>query len=226
MMKLSAELRVCMDMALAEARQRRHEFSTVEHLLYAFLHDEDTKQIIKSAGANVEKLRAALDEHLENDLPKVPDATALRVHPSLGFSRVVQRAALHVQGAGKDEVTTANVLVAMYSEPDGYAAYLLQEAGARRLDVVRFLSHGLSKNGPAAKAERRTEYDAEDGEGPADDPLAAYTANLNDRAREGDIDPLIGRDAEVERVVQILARRRKNNPLLLGDAGVGKTAIV
>jgi len=227
-MKLSADLRVCMDMALAEARQRRHEFSTVEHLLYAFLHDEPTRMIILRSGGDVDKLKASLEEHLDNDLPKVPEQAALRVHPSLGFSRVVQRAAIHVQGAGKDEVTPANVLVAMYAEPDGHAAYLLAEAGARRLDVVRYLSHGVAKNqAPAPGArEGRSEYAVEDEQGPADDPLEAYTSNLNERARQGDIDPLVGRVHELERMVQVLARRRKNNPLLIGDAGVGKTAIV
>jgi len=233
-MKLSADLRVCMDLALSEARQRRHEFSTVEHLLYAFLHDDETRNVIKRSGGDTELLKASLEEHLDSELPRVPDTVALRVHPSLGFSRVVQRAALHVQGSGKDEVNPSNVLVAIYSEPDSHAAYLLTEAGAARLDVVRFLSHGISKgttssgSGGGMPEGARTEYaaDEEEAAGAAADPLEAYTSNLNERARQNDIDPLVGRQTEVDRVIHVLARRRKNNPLLVGDAGVGKTAIV
>ncbi|TNF24688.1 MAG: ATP-dependent Clp protease ATP-binding subunit ClpA [Deltaproteobacteria bacterium] len=232
-MKLSADLRVCMDLALSEARQRRHEFSTVEHLLYAFLHDDETRNVIKRAGGDTERLKQSLEEHLDTDLPRVPDSVPLRVHPSLGFSRVVQRAALHVQGSGKEEVVPANVLVAIYSEPDSHAAYLLSESGAGRLDVVRYLSHGISKGGGggassgAPDGAHQTEYTADDEEGgTAANPLEAYTSNLNDRARNGDIDPLVGRQLEVDRLIHVLARRRKNNPLLVGDAGVGKTAIV
>ncbi|PIE18187.1 MAG: ATP-dependent Clp protease ATP-binding subunit ClpA [Proteobacteria bacterium] len=232
-MKLSAALRVCMDLALNEARQRRHEFSTVEHLLYAFLHDEDTRRILVRSGADVDQLEAGLEEHFDSDVPTVPDGVPLRVHPSMGFSRVVQRAALHVQGAGKEEVTPANVLVAMYSEPDCHAPYLLQQSGARRLDVVRFLSHGIARRpaGPASEGEDAADHKSEfavEGEqgGAVADPLDAYTSNLNERAEAGDIDPLVGRKSELDRVIHVLARRRKNNPLLVGEAGVGKTAIV
>ena len=229
-MKLSADLRVCMDLALGEARQRRHEFSTVEHLLYAFLHDDETRNVIKRSGGNLDGLKRALEEHLDGELPRVPEAVPLRVHPSLGFSRVVQRAALHVQGSGKEEVMPANVLVAIYSEPDSHAAYLLTEAGAARLDVVRFLSHGISKGatGSVPEGAHSSEYaaDEDEGAGAAADPLEAYTSNLNERAKNNDIDPLVGRHNEVDRVIHVLARRRKNNPLLVGDAGVGKTAIV
>ncbi|MFO0748644.1 MAG: AAA family ATPase [Myxococcota bacterium] len=243
-MKLSNELRLCVDMALAEARARRHELSTVEHLLFAFLHDEATRVVLARSGVELEKLREKLETHLETQVPKVPEAAMLRVHPSAGFSRVLQRAALHVQGAGKDEVGTANVLVAMYAEPDSFAAYMLEQCGARRLDVVRYLSHGVSKKGqngagggpkkPGEREEdegsRPSEFAAEDeeggGGGAAKNPLEAYTTNLNERAKAGDIDPLVGRMKEVDRLVHVLARRRKNNPLLVGDAGVGKTAIV
>ncbi|PKN58663.1 MAG: ATP-dependent Clp protease ATP-binding subunit ClpA [Deltaproteobacteria bacterium HGW-Deltaproteobacteria-14] len=229
-MKLSADLRVCMDLALGEARQRRHEFSTVEHLLYAFLHDDETRNVIKRSGGDLDALKRALEEHLDGELPQVPETVPLRVHPSLGFSRVVQRAALHVQGAGKEEVKPTNVLVAIYSEPDSHAAYLLTEAGAARLDVVRFLSHGISKGatGSVPDGAHPSEYaaDEDEGAGAAADPLEAYTSNLNERAKNNDIDPLVGRLSEVDRVIHVLARRRKNNPLLVGDAGVGKTAII
>ncbi|MCC6624066.1 MAG: ATP-dependent Clp protease ATP-binding subunit ClpA [Deltaproteobacteria bacterium] len=240
-MKLSNELRLSMDMALAEARARRHELSTVEHLLFAFLHDEGTRTILARSGVELDKLRDKLEQHLEHQVPKIPEGATLRVHPSAGFSRVVQRAALHVQGAGKDEVGTGNVLVAMYAEPDSFAAYLLEQCGARRLDVVRYLSHGVAKRPSAGgggggkgrdkeddEARPGSEFavDEEEGGSTAKNPLEAYTQNLNERARSGDIDPLVGRLKEVDRVVHVLARRRKNNPLLVGDAGVGKTAIV
>ena len=217
-----------MDGALAEARQRRNELATVEHLLFAMVQDEATRTILAKSGVDLEKLQTKLDHHLESEVPKLPDGAALRVHPSAGFSRVVQRAVLHVQGAGKDEVGTGNVIVAMYAEPDSFAAYLLEQCGARRLDVVRFLSHGVPKRrGEAGEEELRAGGEPEDDEaGLAQDPLAAYTTNLNERAKQGDIDPLIGRHKEVDRVIHVLRRRRKNNPLLVGEAGVGKTAIV
>jgi len=227
-MKLSNELRVCMDGALAEARQRRNELATVEHLLFAMVQDEATRTILAKSGVDLDKLRTKLDQHLETEVPKLPDGVTLRVHPSAGFSRVVQRAVLHVQGAGKDEVGTGNVIVAMYAEPDSFAAYLLEQCGARRLDVVRFLSHGVPKRrGEPGEEDLHPGGEPEEDEaGLAQDPLAAYTANLNERARQGDIDPLIGRHKEVDRVIHVLRRRRKNNPLLVGEAGVGKTAIV
>ncbi len=237
-MKLSNELKVCMDMALAEARARRNELATVEHLLYAFTHDETTRVILDKSGADLDRLREKLDHHLSTQVPALPDNAALRVHPSAGFTRVVQRAALHVQGAGKDEVQTGNVLVAIYAEPDSFAAYILEQCGVRRLDIVRFLSHGTAKRKgepgglggdgvEGAEAGRPgSEYSGEEEASGEKDPLELYTTNLNKRAREGDIDPLIGRHKEVTRVVHVLRRRRKNNPLLVGEAGVGKTAIV
>ena len=243
-MRLSDDLKQCMDMALAEARARRNELATVEHLLYAFTHDDATRSILDKAGADLDSLREKLDHHLATQIPTLPENVALRVHPSAGFTRVVQRAALHVQGAGKDEVQTGNVLVAMYAEPDSFAAYILEQCWVRRLDIVRFLSHGIAKKrGEGAGADGRgerpdrverldgsrpgSEYSVDDEEGQGDkDALQLYTTNLNERAREGDIDPLIGRHKEVSRVIHVLKRRRKNNPLLVGEAGVGKTAIV
>ncbi|MBL8783840.1 MAG: AAA family ATPase [Deltaproteobacteria bacterium] len=229
-MNLSKELKQCMDAALSEARLRRHELATVEHLLFAMLQDEGSRVVLDKSGVDLEKLRDKLDEHLKTAVPAVPEGLPLRVHPSSGFTRVVQRAVIHVQGAGKDEVGTGNVVVAMYAEPEGYASYLLEQCGARRLDVVRYLSHGLAKRrGEDAEDARAGSEGAGEGdeeEGTAKDPLAAYTQNLNERAKEGDIDPLIGRLKEVDRVIHVLRRRRKNNPLLVGEAGVGKTAIV
>ncbi len=228
-MKLSNELRTCMDGALAEARARRNELATVEHLLFAMAQDEPTRLILARSGVDLDKLQAKLDQHLDNEVPKLPEGVTLRVHPSAGFSRVVQRAVLHVQGAGKEEVGTGNVLVAMYAEPDSFAAYLLEQCGARRLDVVRYLSHGVPKKRDEGDDELRAGGGGEgedDESGLAKDPLAAYTSNLNERAKSGDIDPLIGRHKEVDRVIHVLRRRRKNNPLLVGEAGVGKTAIV
>ncbi|MGM0577560.1 MAG: ATP-dependent Clp protease ATP-binding subunit ClpA [Myxococcota bacterium] len=236
-MKITTELRICMDVALTEARRRRHEFATVEHLLYALLNDEDAREVLVNAGADVGRLRDDLEHHLTEDVPEVPLGRRLEVHPSLGFSRVVQRAAIHCQGAGKEEVRTTNVLVAMFSEPESFAASLLEDAGTSRLDVVRYISHGTPKYGSATgqgpggpSFEERGTGGApaaagEDGEMP-DDPLEAFTTNLNDKARQGAIDPLIGRKHELDRMIHVLARRRKNNPLLVGDAGVGKTALV
>ncbi|MCA9558637.1 MAG: AAA family ATPase, partial [Myxococcales bacterium] len=187
-------------------------------------------------GADTDQLRAALDEHLSSDVPTVPEGQRLDVHPSLGFSRVVQRAALHCQGSGKEEVKTVHVLVAIFAEQDSFAVHLLEEAGTSRLDVTRFVSHGVAKRGGQRPAFEEGGIDAprtarpgmggdEEG-GVPEDPLAEFTTDLNERARQGRIDPLIGRRIEVQRLVHILARRRKNNPLLVGDAGVGKTALV
>ncbi len=232
-MKLSTELQVCVELAIAEATRRRHEFSTVEHLLLALLHDEEARHVMAQAGANLRQLKDELEGHLDNDIPKVREDVPHQARPSLGFSRVVQRAALHVKGSGKDEIRPHNVLVAMYAEPDGYARFLLENAGCSRLDVVRFISHNIPKHGSVQSDMSRPSYerpssgDNEEAEGGVpSDPLEAFTTNLNERAARGDIDPLIGRSGEVDRVVHILARRRKNNPLLVGDAGVGKTAIV
>ncbi len=231
-MKFSNQLRLCMDMALAEARARRHELATIEHLLFAFTQDEDTRVVLERSGAELSALREKLEEHLSTQVPVLPEDAPLQVQPSAGFARVVQRAAVHVQGSGREEVTTANVLVAIFAESDCFAAYILEQCGVTRLDVVRYLSHGVikrkkRKEEPLEEARPGSEYavDAEEG-GAEKDPLAAYATNLNERASSGDIDPLIGRHKEVDRVIHVLKRRRKNNPLLVGEAGVGKTAIV
>ena len=221
-----------MDVALTEAQRRRHEFSTVEHLLLALLNDEATANTLRGAGADVRRLKRLLEDHLDDDVEALPEGRHVQVHPSLGFSRVVQRAALHCQGAGKDEVKTINVLVAIFAEPDSVAAQLLEDAGTSRLDVVRYISHGASpegREGPSYEeqgAGRPPGLEGEDGEALPEDPLEAFATNLNEKAAAGNIDPLIGRKIEIDRMVHVLARRRKNNPLLVGEAGVGKTALV
>jgi len=228
-LKLSPGLRTSMDSAFAEGHKRRHEYATVEHLLFAIIRDPESRAILMKAGGDVRRLEALLEAHLADEIPVVAEDVELDISPSIGFSRVVQRAAMHVQTSGRDEVTTLNVLVAIFAEKDSHAVYFLEQCKVKRLDVVRLLSHGQP-------AEHKVDGDGlpemaggdEDGEEDevSKSPLEAYASNLNLRAGQGDIDPLIGREREVERMVQILKRRRKNNPLLVGDAGVGKTAIV
>jgi ATP-dependent Clp protease ATP-binding subunit ClpA len=232
-MKFSTQLRHCMDLALADARARRNELATIEHLLLAFTQDDDTRLVLERSGADLDKLEERLEEHLETEVPVLPEGAVLQVQPSAGFARVVQRAAVHVQGSGREEVTTSNVLVAIYGEADCFAAYILEQCGVTRLDIVRYLSHGVVKrrarvDDPDGGGASRpgSEYAVDDEGGADKDPLGAYTTNLNERAKAGDIDPLIGRHKEVDRVIHVLKRRRKNNPLLVGEAGVGKTAIV
>jgi ATP-dependent Clp protease ATP-binding subunit ClpA len=229
-LKLSKGLRASMDIAFTEAQMRRHEYATVEHLLFGIIRDIDTRATLAKVGGDVRKLQELLENHLANDVPTVDEDVELNITPSMGFSRVVQRAAMHVQSSGRDEVQTTNVLVAIFAEPDSHAAYFLEQCRIRRLDVVRQLSHGKGVN-EGKGDERSSEFAGpgdfdEDEATVAKNPLDAYCSNLNERARNQDIDPLIGRAREVERMVQILKRRRKNNPLLVGDAGVGKTAIV
>ncbi len=231
-MQVSPEVEIAFSLATREAAKRRHEFVTVEHLLYALLFDEETAQILRHAGAETGALKKKLEKFLDDEIPAMPEETSPSL--SLGFQRVVGRAAMHVQSSGKKELKGANVLVAMFNERDCNAVAMLGELGVTRFDIVNFISHGISKSGDdGSAAPSRDEHaspeerQGEDGEAPpAKDPLAAYTTNLNKEAAEGRIDPLIGREDEVARAIQILARRRKNNPLLIGDAGVGKTAIV
>jgi ATP-dependent Clp protease ATP-binding subunit ClpA len=228
---LSPELRKSLDSAIADTRQRRHEFITLEHLLLALLDDASAREVLLGCGAEIEELRKELEKFLEDNVPKLEEEGEVQQTVSVG--RVLQRAVLHVQGAGKAEVEGANLLVALYAEPESYAVYLLEKQNVRRRDVTLFISHGIgraSKN--AAPRIRPTKPgagarpDEDDEDGIADDPLAAYTVDLNDRAARGDIDPLIGRDRELTRLIQVLCRRRKNNPVLVGEPGVGKTAVV
>lgn len=227
---IAQELEVSLHMAFVEARQQRHEFITVEHLLLALLDNPSASEVLRACSANVDDLRKSLGSFIKDNTPQVAGSDEVDTQPTLGFQRVIQRAIMHVQstGSGKKEVTGANVLVAIFGEKDSHAVYYLHQQGVTRLDVVNFIAHGIKKSDPpepakAAEAPQETEEGQEKGE--KGSPLDQFTQNLNQLAKDGKIDPLIGRDYEVERVIQILCRRRKNNPLLVGEAGVGKTAI-
>ena len=224
---LSKELEVCLNEAFSGARRRRHEFITVEHLLLASLDSTRVVEILRSCGANVETLRKELELFLEESTPRLAENITDDVQPTLGFQRVLQRAVFHVQSSGRKEVTAPNVLVAIFGEKESHAVYLLNAQGTSRLDVVNYISHGISKiNGDEQPGEEiNPAPDEEAGGEPGGNPLDNFASNLNERAKLGKIDPLIGRALEVERTVQILCRRRKNNPLFVGEAGVGKTAI-
>jgi ATP-dependent Clp protease ATP-binding subunit ClpA len=231
---IAQELEVSLHMAFVEARQQRHEFITVEHLLLALLDNPSASEVLRACNANIEELRKSLTTFIRDNTPQVPGTDEVDTQPTLGFQRVIQRAIMHVQstGNGKKEVTGANVLVAIFGEKDSHAVYYLHQQGITRLDVVNYIAHGIRK-GEAPEPTRASDSSASEGEEGGSDArgnekasvLEQFTQNLNQLAREGRIDPLIGRDAELERVVQILCRRRKNNPLLVGEAGVGKTAI-
>ncbi len=220
---IAQELEVSLHMAFVEARQKRHEFITVEHLLLALIDNPSAAEALRACGASPDALRRDLSAFIDEHTPTVPGDDDIDTQPTLGFQRVIQRAILHVQSSGTKEVNGANVLVAIYGEKDSHAVYYLQRQGVTRLDVVNYISHGVSKV-PQPKAQPEGEAEQE-GEKPEAGPLEQYTINLNLLAQQGKIDPLIGRDKELERVIQTLCRRRKNNPLLVGEAGVGKTAI-
>ncbi|KAI1692842.1 isocitrate/isopropylmalate dehydrogenase domain-containing protein [Ditylenchus destructor] len=216
-----------------QARQQRHEFITVEHLLLALLDNPSAAEVLRACSANVDDLRASLTNFIKDNTPQVAGTEDVETQPTLGFPRVIQRAILHVQstGNGKKEVTGANVLVAIFGEKDSHAVYYLHQQGVTRLDVVNFIAHGIKKSDPPEAVKGSGEApsgEGEEGGGERNEkasPLEQFTQNLNQMAKDGKIDPLIGREYEVERVIQILCRRRKNNPLLVGEAGVGKTAI-
>ncbi|HVT09821.1 MAG TPA: ATP-dependent Clp protease ATP-binding subunit ClpA [Polyangia bacterium] len=225
---LSPELETAIRRALDDATDRGHEFSGLEHLLLALLADDKTAEVIKHCGGSLGRLDKKLEEFLDTQIQPLPEDERERAQPTLAFARVVQRAVNHVLGAGKQQATGPNVLVALFSEPESHAVAFLKEEGISRLDVVSYISHGISKLLPAktgVPGQGGPSPDEEGEEAPAD-PLAQFAVNLNERARAGDIDPLIGRQSQVERALHVLARRRKNNPLFVGDAGVGKTAIV
>ena len=227
---IAQELEVSLHMAFVEARQQRHEFITVEHLLLALLDNPSAAEVLRACSANVDDLRKSLANFIKDNTPQVAGNDDVDTQPTLGFQRVIQRAIMHVQstGNGKKEVTGANVLVAIFGEKDSHAVYYLHQQGVTRLDVVNFIAHGIKKTDPPEPT-KAGESAAENEESPEKtekaSPLEQFTQNLNQLAKEGKIDPLIGREYEVERVIQILCRRRKNNPLLVGEAGVGKTAI-
>jgi len=220
---IAQELEVSLHMAFVEARQKRHEFITVEHLLLALIDNPSAADALRACGAKPDALRKDLTNFINEHTPTVSGEDDIDTQPTLGFQRVIQRAILHVQSSGKKEVNGANVLVAIYGEKDSHAVYFLQKQAVTRLDVVNYISHGISKV-PQPKAPAEGETNEAEGEKEAG-PLEQYTINLNALAIQGKIDPLIGRDKELERVIQTLCRRRKNNPLLVGEAGVGKTAI-
>ena len=232
---IAQELEVSLHMAFVEARQQRHEFITVEHLLLALLDNPSAAEVLRACSANIDDLRSALTNFIKDNTPQVGGTEEVDTQPTLGFQRVIQRAIMHVQstGNGKKEVTGANVLVAIFGEKDSHAVYYLHQQGITRLDVVNFIAHGIRKSDPpeaAKSAENPSASEGEEGAGGQErnekaSPLEQYTNNLNQAAKDGKIDPLIGREYEVERTIQILCRRRKNNPLLVGEAGVGKTAI-
>ena len=230
---IAQELEVSLHMAFVEARQQRHEFITVEHLLLALLDNPSAAEVLRACSANIDDLRKSLANFIKDNTPQVAGTEEVDTQPTLGFQRVIQRAIMHVQstGNGKKEVTGANVLVAIFGEKDSHAVYYLHQQGVTRLDVVNFIAHGIKKSDPPEATKGPEANQSEQEEGAATEknekasPLEQFTQNLNQLAKDGKIDPLIGREYEVERTIQILCRRRKNNPLLVGEAGVGKTAI-
>ncbi len=223
---LSKDLELTLNEAFQRAREKRHEFMTVEHLLLALLDNEMAASALRACGANIERLRHHLNKFVDETTPLLPDDPDRDTQPTLGFQRVLQRAVFHVQSSGKKEVNGANVLVAIFGEQESQAVYFLSKERVTRLDVVNYISHGISKV-PGQEATHTQEEDQDEGASRKEgtDPLVAYATNLNELAAEGKIDPLIGREQELERTIQVLCRRRKNNPLFVGDAGVGKTAI-
>jgi ATP-dependent Clp protease ATP-binding subunit ClpA len=229
-MRISPEVEVAFGLATREAQRRRNEYVTVEHLLFALLFDQETKDVLRHAGADVDRLKKRLEKFLDDEIEALPDDDDLDAPTlSLGFQRVVGRAAMHVQSSGKEELKGKHVLVALFSEQDSPSVMFLSEQGVARLDVVSFISHGVSKLDDGAGGEPSIVPDGDaagDDQPKVKDPLKAFASNLNEEAKEGRIDPLVGRADEVERTIHVLSRRRKNNPLLIGDAGVGKTAIV
>jgi len=225
---LSKELEFTLNLAFKEAREKRHEFLTVEHLLLALTDNPAALEVLRACGADLDALRKELEDFLDETTPLLPPNDNRETQPTLGFQRVLQRAILHVQSSGKKEVSGANVVVAIFSEQESQAVYFLHKQNISRLDAVNFLSHGISKvSGEEASGEpdSSSEQGETDEEGGSAKPLESYATDLNARARQGKTDPLIGRKHEVERTIQVLCRRRKNNPLYVGEAGVGKTAI-
>jgi ATP-dependent Clp protease ATP-binding subunit ClpA len=222
---LSQELEFSLNSAFQNAREKRHEFITVEHLLAALLDNPSAARVLRACGGNIEELRRSLNSFLEENVPKLAPGSKIDTQPTIGFQRVIQRAVLHVQGVGKKEVTGANVLIAIFGEKESHAVYFLHKQNISRFDVVNYVSHGISKVPGETQNELPAQEESEESAATEKSPLDMFCVNLNEQARLGKIDPLIGRDREVERTIQVLCRRRKNNPLFVGEAGVGKTAI-
>lgn len=222
---ISKELEKTLNFAVQVAHDARHEFVTTEHLLLALLENASAMAVLQACDADLERMRSTVMDHLTEQVTQLDQATEIKTQPSVGFQRVLQRAIVHVQSSGKNQVEGENVLVALFSEQDSYAAYFLDQQNVTRYDVVSYISHGIAKSDEELEG---LPYQGEEDPNEAaqkEGPLEAYTVNLNERAADGFIDPLIGREKEVERTIQILSRRRKNNPLYVGEAGVGKTAI-
>ena len=229
MPSFSQSLEAALHRALEYANERKHEYATLEHLLLALIDDRDAANVMRACNVDLEALRARITDYLDNELKALEVAGPSEAQPTTGFQRVIHRAVVHVQSSGREEVTGANVLVAIFAERESHAAFFLQEQEMTRFDAVQYISHGIAKRPGMSEPRpaRGVDEDTTDGDGkkPGADALNTYCVNLNKKAREGRIDPLIGREAEVERTIQILCRRYKNNPLYVGDPGVGKTAI-
>src|ERR1043166_8036512 len=227
MPSFARELEQTLHNALGEASRRRHEYATLEHLLIALIDDEHASKVMTACGVDLNELRDAVRNYLDTELGALVADSATDPTPTSGFQRVVQRAILHVQSSGRDEVTGANVLVALFSERESYAVYFLQQQDMSRLDAVTYISHGVGKGEAIAQPteSKAEETKQEEGKKKPESALKQFTINLNEKAEEGRVDPLIGRGPEVDRTIQILCRRSKNNPLYVGDPGVGKTAI-
>ena len=222
---LSKELEFTLNLAFKEAREKNHEFMTVEHLLYALLGNPSAVEVLRACGGDLESLKQDVGTFLEETTPKLSDDDTRETQPTLGFQRVLQRAVFHVQSSDKTEVTGANVLVAIFSEQESQAVYFLNKQNITRLDIVNYISHGISKIYEQPEENIENTEERETADSTAKQPLETFAVNLNEQAAQGKIDPLIGRRAEVQRTIQILCRRRKNNPLFVGEAGVGKTAL-
>jgi ATP-dependent Clp protease ATP-binding subunit ClpA len=222
---ISKELESTLNIAMKEAKRRRHEYVSLEHLLYALLQDKDASRAIINCGGDIDRLRKSLDEFFNGQMDALPEGVDQEPHQTLGFHRILQRAVIHAQSAEKKEINGGNLLIAMFREPDSYAVYLLEEQGITRFDVVNYVSHGISKTAAEEPAQTEEEQGEEEKLGKRQNPLKAFAVDLVEKARQGNIDPLIGRDDEIERTIHVLCRRRKNNPIYVGDPGVGKTAL-
>ncbi|MBI4816041.1 MAG: ATP-dependent Clp protease ATP-binding subunit ClpA [Deltaproteobacteria bacterium] len=228
-MEYTKALKDTLTLAYKEASRRRHEFVTLEHVLWALLEDKNGRRILEACGGDLDDLRSDLERYFEDSLETIPEGVDYDPDQTIAFQRVFQRAAMHVHSAGKNKLDSSNLLVAFFREKDSHAVFLMEKQGITRLDVVRYISHGIAKvpqkDGDRRDADARPLEEGGDGEAPAKDALEAFCTNLNESARIGRIDPLIGRESEIQRTMQVLCRRRKNNPILVGDPGVGKTAI-
>ncbi|HSH27248.1 MAG TPA: Clp protease N-terminal domain-containing protein, partial [Wenzhouxiangella sp.] len=230
MPSFSRSLEQALHRALALANERHHEYATLEHLLLALVDDKDAAAVMRACNVDLDLLRRNLEQYVDNELANLVVDHGIESKPTAGFQRVIQRAVIHVQSSGREEVTGANVLVALFAERESHAAFFLQEQDMTRYDAVNYISHGIAKRPghseprPVRGADQETAEEQEASAKSGNDALDAYCVNLNAKAKEGRIDPLIGRDHEVRRTIQVLCRRQKNNPLFVGDPGVGKTA--